>query len=638
MDKNQIILIALLLAAVFMFVFHRKKKVKKPEGILNILFNGFLLVVFPMITFIMVEYAIGLNAGALSLKRAYIIRNYGLYFIVEALFYAVTLHTSAAMIACASWGTFLAGVNVYLLRFRSAPLYATDLLDVRTAANVSGGYDYTPTRPLVAMFLFLGTTIALGFVCIANVPHKSRRKAWFLRLVLTVCALGLLYVGVGKARQVKVRMFNTTKTYRTRGACLAFVASSKYLKVEKPEGYDADKVEELAEKYQSDPAGDGAVTTLKDGDGFASPNVIVVMDEAFSDLQDVGQFETNEDPIPFWHSLKENTIRGNAYVSVHGGHTANTEYEFLTGDSYSFIPAGTTPYQVYIKRYMPTMTSVLEQEGYQGNIAMHPFWKTGYNRQNVYPHFNFEKCLWYEDFTDPVLVRNFISDQSDFDRIIQEYEAARAQSDAPFWMFNVTMQNHSSYDKDFDNLPKTIEITSDVEGKDQAERYLNLTRLTDDALKNLLSYFEGVDDPTVIVMFGDHEPGLPNSFYSSICGRKVGDMTDEEQMDLYKVPFIIWANYDIPEEDGIVTSINYLQPMMAEKLGLRQTGYSKFLNDMAKSVPVVNGIGYYGEDGKFYDNDDIKSPYYEKLLEYDYLTYNHLFDAKNRSDIFDLKE
>ena len=78
--------------------------------------------------------------------------------------------------------------------------------------------------------------------------------------------------------------------------------------------------------------------------------------------------------------------------------------------------------------------------------------------------------------------------------------------------------------------------------------------------------------------------------------------------------------------------------MMAEKLGLRQTGYSKFLNDMAKSVPVVNGIGYYGEDGKFYDNDDIKSPYYEKLLEYDYLTYNHLFDAKNRSDIFDLKE
>ena len=172
----------------------------------------------------------------------------------------------------------------------------------------------------------------------------------------------------------------------------------------------------------------------------------------------------------------------------------------------------------------------------------------------------------------------------------------------------------------------------------RAERYLNLTRLTDDALKNLLSYFEGVDDPTVIVMFGDHEPGLPNSFYSSICGKKVGDMTDEEQMDLYKVPFIIWANYDIPEEDGIVTSINYLQPMMAEKLGLRQTGYSKFLNDMAKSVPVVNGIGYYGDDGKFYDNDDIKSPYYEKLLEYDYLTYNHLFDAKNRSDIFDLKE
>ena len=115
-------------------------------------------------------------------------------------------------------------------------------------------------------------------------------------------------------------------------------------------------------------------------------------------------------------------------------------------------------------------------------------------------------------------------------------------------------------------------------------------------------------------------------------------MTAEEQMDLYKVPFIIWANYDIPEEDNVVTSINYLQAMMNEKLGLRQTGYSKFLNDMAKSVPVLNGIGYYGDDGKFYDDDDKESPYYEKILQYHYLTYNHLFDTNNRSQLFDLED
>lgn len=652
--NQQIILIALLAAAVLLLVFHRKKQIRKPDGIWNILFNGFLLVIYPMVTFIMVEYAIGLNEGALYMQRYYIIRNYGLYFIFEMLFYAITLHASAGIIAVASWGTFLAGVNVYLLRFRSAPLYATDLLDIRTAANVSGGYNYTPTRPLVSMFLFLGITIALGFVSVANVPHKKRWKAWLLRLVFTVCAVGLAYVGMGKAQNIKVRMFNTSKTYRTKGALLSFAASTKYLEVDKPEGYSRSEVKEIAEEYPSDSSGQDqsqagsqsqadeaagkAVSTLKDSGGFATPNVIVIMDEAFSDLQSVGSFETNEDPIPFWHSLKENTIRGTAYVSVHGGHTANTEYEFLTGDSYSFIPAGTTPYQVYIKKYMPTMTSVLEQEGYQGNISMHPYKRSGYNRQNVYPHFNFRKCLWQEDFENPQLVRNFISDQADFERIVQEYQTAKAQSDAPFWMFNVTMQNHSSYDMDFDNLPRTIQITSDVADKDQAERYLNLTRLTDDALKTLLAYFESVDDPTVIVVFGDHEPGLSDDFYSSICGKQVSEMTAEEQMDLYKVPFIIWANYDIPEEDNVVTSINYLQAMMNEKLGLRQTGYSKFLNDMAKSVPVLNGIGYYGDDGKFYDDDDKESPYYEKILQYHYLTYNHLFDTNNRSQLFDLED
>ena len=65
-----------------------------------------------------------------------------------------------------------------------------------------------------------------------------------------------------------------------------------------------------------------------------------------------GDFETNEDYMPFLHSLegKENTITGDLLVSTFGGGTATTEFEVLTGDTAAFLPYGSSPYQMYVKR------------------------------------------------------------------------------------------------------------------------------------------------------------------------------------------------------------------------------------------------------------------------------------------------
>ena len=89
------------------------------------------------------------------------------------------------------------------------------------------------------------------------------------------------------------------------------------------------------------------------------------MDEAFADLQAVGDFRTSEDVMPFYHSLTKNTVKGFSYVSVFGGQTANTEFEFLTGLSKAFVPASATPYQLYIKSLLPGLTTHLGKQDYQ---------------------------------------------------------------------------------------------------------------------------------------------------------------------------------------------------------------------------------------------------------------------------------
>ena len=109
-------------------------------------------------------------------------------------------------------------------------------------------------------------------------------------------------------------------------------------------------------------------------DNAQKPNIIVIMNEAFSDPSVLGDFTTNEDYMPFVHSLldgADNTISGHLNVSVKGGNTANTEFEYLTGASMAFLPYGSIPYQQYVKKETPSMASYLSSLGYY-TIAMHP--------------------------------------------------------------------------------------------------------------------------------------------------------------------------------------------------------------------------------------------------------------------------
>ena len=51
-----------------------------------------------------------------------------------------------------------------------------------------------------------------------------------------------------------------------------------------------------------------------------------------------------------------------------------------------------------------------------------------------------------------------------------------------------------------------------------AETYLSLARESDSAFKELLEYFEKVDEPTMIVMFGDHWPKIEEEFMAKLLG------------------------------------------------------------------------------------------------------------------------
>ena len=589
----------------------------------------------PLVALLFLEYANPAGPGLIfySIRPSCLLR-FGvtafLFYIVMGFLFALTGSMRFSGCFLCIFSIIFSLTNYFTTTFRGIPILASDLTIMGTAMNVVGNYKYSLDLPRTITLLGLIAWCILLFRVKRLRLSKGKKRISAILGSAAICFASfwiMIYTPVMTVTpmHVTVNTFRPIKSYRKNGCVLTFMRSIQLMIIHKPDGYSANAAEEIAAPYRSETSSGNAKT----------PNVIAIMDEAFADLQAVGDFRTSEDVMPFYHSLTKNTVKGCSYVSVFGGQTANTEFEFLTGLSKAFVPASATPYQLYIKSLLPGLTTHLGNQDYQGMLAFHPFRANGYNRDHVYPNLGFSDFISLKDLDVSASdkIRNFVSDAADFQVIIDQYEQAKKKSNAPFYLFNVTMQNHSGYDQDFDNLDMPISIEEKCDDP-ELKRYLNLIHHSDTALKSLIEYFSKQKHPTVIVFFGDHEPGLSNEVYSKILGKNVEKLSAEENMNLYKTPFLIWANYDIEEQENVNISMNYLSTLMLESTGMKLSPFNQFLLDIHKQIPVLTTNGYFGEDGSYYSLKDESSPYYESLRKYQILQYNDLFDKKKRIENF----
>lgn len=544
-------------------------------------------------------------------------------------------------------------VCYFVYALRGVAFLATDLTTIQTAANVVGGYEYHVDSYTFTLILF---TIVWCDVIKWTGKEKIFRT-WKRRGVACVCVLALtilsdrvyLHTEMLRHRGVTVNTFRPEKSYGNNGAILTFLRSIRLMIVEEPKGYSVERVKEIESAYlektpretqtsATEALGstetESSAALAAAGTESVQPNVIIVMDEAFCDMQSWMDFETDQEACPFFANLTENTIRGKLYVSSYGGRTANTEYEVLTGDSMAFLPPASTPYQLYIKDPMPNLNTALKAAGYRHTVGMHPYRPSGYNRAKVYELFGFDQLVFLDDFQGAETIADKVTDEADVDRIIAEYEEAKSESDAPFLIQNVTMQNHAPYIGNADDLGDPVHVISGTGSYPDADVYLTMIHKSDQALEKLVHYFEQTDDPTVIIFFGDHQPNLDDSFYEMAYGKTMSQMDGEELMQFYHSNYLIWANYEIEEKEMDLSS-NYLIPVMKQAAGMELTGYDRFLLSLHEDLPIVSLNGYWDKDGIYYKKaEDTSSPWYDRLQEYNMLVYNHLFDTEHRTDEF----
>ena len=506
---------------------------------------------------------------------------------------------------------FLVGlVNHYVLRFRGRILFPADVTAWRTAANVADGFDYSMDAYIMQAAVLLTAYLFLVLVC---PPQRKRARIPLpFALVAWGAVLGYCFAFFCTGALPALGIYTQQWVTQRNGFLLNFTVALRYSSVEKPADYSHDKVLELMEQYPA-----------LEGDPDRQPtNLIVIMNESFADFTVFDDFEASEDPTPFLHSLEENTVKGWMYAPVTGGGTATVEFEYLTGFSSLFQPPHTVAYQLYVEEGMPSLAAVAGSQGYE-TTAFHPYKSSGWNRVLAYDYLDFDRQMYEEDVVDPYYIRHYVSDRSDYEMI---FRTTREQEGDTFF-FNVTMQNHSGYAQGWNNLESTIDLPDRLVRADgSARQYFALARESDDALRELIGYYSQQDEPTMVVFFGDHQPPLTNSFYEELYGKKLSERTTEEVLQQYAVPFFIWTNYDIQEEQDVVISPNYLGVLTARLAGLPMTGFMNFLSQLYEELPAVIPVGFVTGDGQYLARSELNEEQRRLLDIYETLNYCGMVD------------
>jgi len=508
----------------------------------------------------------------------------------------------------------MALANTLKIQARDEALAFQDIFLLKE--GLSATRHYALHVPVLLIFLSANLVLVLFFLGRVFRSRKKMKRYWLVRIISTVLAVILAVTVVKLPMASKDRFesfdieneFYVTGIYNQLGFPYCFTYYMTKNNAVRPDNYS----ENSARNFETEP-------TYGQGKDV---NVIVVMNESFTDLSDneIFNYPASEDPLKNYHALQkdENAFSGHIVVHWIGGGTANTEYDVTTGMQTEMLDSSSASAFRYVKNDTASIFRVFNGDGYR-TMFIHPGDAWFYNRENVYPRLGAQEVLFTDDMKGLEMKGEWVTDDSLADYVFQEFEDTVEKGDNLF-AYVTTIQNHMSYDygKYGDGYTfKKVYTDKEVSYDNRAYLpvYMEGIYDADASLKKMTDYFSQREEPVVLVFFGDHFPalGADREVYKEL-GLPMADETGNSSDDpfcAYEPPYLVWANdsaaeeldfektvksLDLPE-DGII-SANYLGAVLLELTGRgEEDSFFQYLNEMRRELPVVSGGRYKDADG-----------------------------------------
>lgn len=566
--------------------------------------------------------------------------------------------TLASKIMCVV--LFAIGIAEYtVLQFKNLPIQPGDLFALGTAAavgaNTTSGYTLT-----VGTGCMYGIAALIASLILISLTSRDRKRIveangeqaacsiWaadgenadglakraigyrIVGWVLFALFIGQFTIPYANRLGISVYTWKPIPSYQDNGFLSSFVSTAQLMIPQKPKGYSkqiADKtVKELASRYDEENGEGSAAKAARDQYSQQKPNIVVVMNETFSDLSIYDSIkDAGYDGPQYLKSLYPDSIlHGTLQVSAMGGGTCNSEFETLTGNSMAFIGSGVYPYETY-NMNIDNIVSQLKGQGYDTH-AIHPAAGSNWNRDGVYSAFGFDTFDDEATFTGATRFRNRIDDASTYSKTLEYLNG----SDTPQFIFDVTLMGHSGYETGL--VPEDKQVNCTVDGLDEKNQnklneYLATSNEEDAQLKTLIDGIKKSKKPTIVLFFGDHQPAL-----SEAIGGESDDIVQTERQ--WQTCYTMWANYDVAgsvKGTELDTSTSYLSALLCHEAGIPMTDRQKAAYLLMEDVPKINVVGaYLAKNSKHegeWENVDAAVVNSESMETLSYLQYRNLFDT-----------
>lgn len=519
----------------------------------------------------------------------------------------------------------LSVVNRVKIEVRDEPLFPRDFALLKEVGSIVSTYKIRYPWSVVVVVVLVSALLCVMGLWVKSKPSPfARLQGWKARaagtaasaLLLVLATLTVLSssdlnrsIGCSNPYRLSV-VFNET------GFPYSFFHQFTTYTIDRPESFN--KAE--AEQWDSAPANAG---------NGAPVSVIMVMDEAFSDITDDKAFTYTEenDPLPNLHALRKDphAVTGHIVVPVFAGGTANTEFDVLTGMQTASLSSGNTSAMRVINRNLDSLFRVFNADGYHTSY-FHPGDDWFYNRENVYRWLGAQETRFIDEMRGIEYKGStwWVTDNYMASQIEAEFEAA-VESGQPLFHFTTTIQNHMSYTaakygEDFicPTVPTAQPVSDEVQT--MLSVYAEGVRDADAMLGRLRDYFAAREEPVVLVFFGDHLPYLgDNRLGYTELGMEVAKPDAEQENPLcpYETPYVIWANDAAAEqldwektvselglpENGTI-SASFLGAAVLEVTGRGQdTPWFGFLNELRRQTPAVHQNTYMLPEGTYTTGD-----------------------------------
>ncbi len=422
----------------------------------------------------------------------------------------------------------LSFVSYIMFSFRLLPFNFNDLL------ILPGTFTILPKYLSLWHFVLIIIAFIMALIIVIKLYRRTKPATVILKKDITLPVFMLFFTllfcifarGVGILDN---KISGLTNKYERNGFVYCFSSSVFERGMREPTDYSSVEVATIVNDVNKD-------DSLKK----ISPNIIFLQLESFFDVNNVKEISFSENPIPTFNALEERFSHGYLNVPTFSAGTANTEFEVLSGMNVDFLGIGEIAYRSVVgKKPVETVCHILKKHGYTTH-AIHNNNASFYKRNEIYKYLGFDTFTSLEYMYD--VEYNALGWARD-KVLISSINDCLNSTDSNDMIYTVGVQTHGTFSPNLTDSAPIIDVygidTPSVEAS--FEYYISQLKQVDTFLADLIASLEKRDEPTMLVVFGDHMPGFE---------------VENEQLlndNKYQTEYVIWSNF---QTDCVIKDLN----------------------------------------------------------------------------------